>query len=320
MARLTAFFLCTVLALAGRATAGASIDSEAAPQRLLQVPHGARQLSDVELASYAPFTHLARTAYCKLSHVKAWDCGPCKQVPDFQVMETGGDGDGVQQFFIGYWPVHNAVVVGHEGTDPRKLLSDLTDMGFIQRTLDSALFPGIPSYVKVHHGFANEHEKTGPTILAKVHLIIRETKATSVIMVGHSLGGALSELDAMYLTLNLPLLNIPWNVSVSAVTYGTPRVGNLAWAELFDYKVENFTRINNGRDPVTIMPPLDFGFEHPRGEIHIMPTGKAYACTGEEDAIDEECTLLGNPSIDIEYWMDHLGPYGGIMVGTNHCE
>lgn len=77
--------------------------------------------------------------------------------------------------------------------------------------------------------------------------------------VGHSLGGALAELDALYLTLNLPS-----DTSIKAITYGTPRVGNPAFAALIDSKVHfpgqihccelyrllllqvpNFRRINN---------------------------------------------------------------------------
>jgi Lipase (class 3) len=75
--------------------------------------------------------------------------------------------------------------------------------------------------------------------------------------VGHSLGGALAELDALYFTLNLPV-----GTSIKAMTYGTPRVGNIAFAQLIDSKarynlrffwyiltlnpkVPDFTRINN---------------------------------------------------------------------------
>jgi predicted lipase len=50
--------------------------------------------------------------------------------------------------------------------------------------------------------------------------------------IGHSLGGALAELDALYLTLNLPS-----NISIKAVTYGTPRVGNHAFARFYDKNV-----------------------------------------------------------------------------------
>jgi len=49
--------------------------------------------------------------------------------------------------------------------------------------------------------------------------------------VGHSLGGALALLEALFLTVNIP------TASVKSVTYGTPRVGNPAFAQLIDSKV-----------------------------------------------------------------------------------
>jgi len=50
--------------------------------------------------------------------------------------------------------------------------------------------------------------------------------------VGHSLGGALAQLDALLFTLNLPR-----SVTIKAVTYGIPRVGNPEYAVFFDSKV-----------------------------------------------------------------------------------
>jgi hypothetical protein len=44
----------------------------------------------------------------------------------------------------------------------------------------------------------------------------------------------LAELDALFLTLNLPSSS-----SIKAVTYGTPRVGNAVFAQLIDAKVCN---------------------------------------------------------------------------------
>lgn len=55
---------------------------------------------------------------------------------------------------------------------------------------------------------------------------------TSAIKIGHSLGGALAELDALYLSVNLPA-----STSIKAMTFGTPRVGNAAFASLLDSKV-----------------------------------------------------------------------------------
>ena len=52
------------------------------------------------------------------------------------------------------------------------------------------------------------------------------------VQVGHSLGGALAELDTLFLRLNLPS-----NIAVKGVTYGTPRVGVPAYADYFNSNV-----------------------------------------------------------------------------------
>lgn len=38
-------------------------------------------------------------------------------------------------------------------------LADLTDLDLFLQGLDPTLFPGLPSSIQVHQGFANEHAK-----------------------------------------------------------------------------------------------------------------------------------------------------------------
>ncbi|KAL1678233.1 Alpha/Beta hydrolase protein [Schizophyllum commune] len=175
------------------------------------------------------------------------------------------------------------------------------------------------------------------------------TKTRKVVVVGHSLGGALAELDAVYLALNLPkaleeasssltasISSIlgdhhitakagisskaanSTNVTVKAVTFGKPRVGNKAWAELVDKHV-NMTRVNNKRDIVPVIPPMSLGFLHPRGEVHLLGLGNAVACPGNDDTKDAQCQDKTVPTLLQGSIMDHLGPYEGIMIGTNSC-
>ncbi|KAI0917326.1 hypothetical protein AcW1_007458 [Taiwanofungus camphoratus] len=85
--------------------------------------------------------------------------------------------------------------------------------------------------------------------------IIRQRGATNVYLIGHSLGAALAELDSLYMALNLPS-----NIHVKGVTYGTPRVGNAAYATLFDSMVPDSTRMNNEKDPIPIVPWRFLGY------------------------------------------------------------
>ena len=180
-------------------------------------------------------------------------------------------------------------------------MSDITDLRTKFMIPDSSLFPNIPNGVQVHSGFAIEHKKTALKILAEVKRLMAEHSVTNVILVrlhpnfyspiespvliglcadvlktGHSLGGALAELDALVMKLNLPAGTI-----VRGVTFGTPRVGNPAWATFFDSQISEFTRMNNKRDPVPTLPGRLLGFRHAGVEIHIGPDGNAVACPGE---------------------------------------
>jgi hypothetical protein len=89
------------------------------------------------------------------------------------------------------------------------------------------------------------------------------------------IGGALAELDSLYLTLNLPS-----GTKISGVTYGTPRVGNSAWSSFFDSKVGNFTRVNHANDLIPILPFISWGFEHVADEVHITSNNNAVLCPG----------------------------------------
>jgi len=217
-------------------------------------------------------------------------------------------------FFVGFWPAQSAVVVAHQGTNPLRLLSVLTDIDFEFMNPDPYLFPNISSNIQVHAGFALEHQKTASQILAEVKRLMAEHASTSVILVGHSLGGALAELDSLFMRLNLPE-----GTTVRGVTLGTPRVGNAAWAKYFDTQIARFTRINNKRDVVPTVPGRRFGFRHPSEEIHIQEDGGVVACPGDDDGADRQCSDLLVPNIAAGSIPDHLGPYHGIFIGTVAC-
>ncbi|KAG2037817.1 Alpha/Beta hydrolase protein [Suillus americanus] len=273
------------------------------------------QMSSIQLADLAPYTEFARAAYCSPTIVTGWQCGQaCEAVPGFEVSLTGGDDNNIQYYYVGYWPTENTVVVAHEGTDPTQLLSDLTDADIPMEPLDPTLFPGVNSSVEVHSGFANEHALTASIILKEVESLISQYNANSVTLVGHSLGGALAELDCVFMALNLPS-----SIAIKGVTYGTPRVGNPAWAALFDSLISDFQRINNMKDIIPIVPGRFMGFSHVQGEVHIVSDGYAVECPGNDDATDALCTIRSVPDILVGNILNHLGPYQGIYIGTIFC-
>ncbi|KAH9028358.1 Alpha/Beta hydrolase protein [Lactarius pseudohatsudake] len=165
---------------------------------------------------------------------------------------------------------------------------------------DPVLFPNVPSDVKVHAGFVKEHKKTAPQILKEVKRLMAENSSTHVILIGHSLGGALAELDTLFMKLNLP-------------------ADTTAWATYFDSQIADFTRMNNNRDMVPIVPGQLLGFRHPGGEIHIQEDGSVIACHGPDDGVDPQCSNLAVPDINDGSVPDHNGPYHGILIGNKAC-
>ncbi|KAH8978644.1 alpha/beta-hydrolase [Lactarius hatsudake] len=285
-------------------------------QRPLNISHnGVTTLTSSQYAGFVPYVQFARAAYCPSNKIDGWQCGDaCNAVPDFTPTLRGGDGHATQYFYVGFWPAQSAVVVAHQGTDPSKLVPVLTDARVLPIKPDPVLFPNIPSDVKVHAGFVKQHKKTAPQILTEVKRLMAEKSSTHVILIGHSLGGALAELDTLFMKLNLPA-----GTTVRGVTFGTPRVGNPAWATYFDSQIADFTRMNNNRDMVPIIPGQGLGFRHPSGEIYIQEDGSVIACHGSDDSVDPQCSNLAVPHLHHGSTPDHNGPYHGILIGTKEC-
>ncbi|QRW16975.1 Lipase (class 3) [Rhizoctonia solani] len=263
-------------------------------------------ISAAEASSYIPYEYFSAAAYCPPDAQAKWSCRFCQAQPvkDFIVYASGGDGNLVQYWYVGWWPSGNSVVVGHQGTQFNQIIAVLTDLALLPVPVNSKLFPGTPSSARVHFGFQEAHERTAAVVLSTVKKVIAERGATKVVTVGHSLGGALALLDGLYLRLNLPS-----NIEIITRTIGQPRVGNDAFAKFVDQKVPNLVRITNKGDLVPGLPPLILGFKHNIGEKHINRKGEWNACSGQ-DNLDVNCSTgqLLKQGIVLT---DHLGPYAG---------
>ncbi|KIJ65392.1 hypothetical protein HYDPIDRAFT_39340 [Hydnomerulius pinastri MD-312] len=131
--------------------------------------------------------------------------------------------------------------------------------------------------------------------------------STSVTMVGHSMGGAVS-LDSIYLPLWLPR-----GTTFKTIAYGLPRVGNQELANYVDANT-NLTHINNMEDPVLVLPPMILSFVHPAGEVHIIDSWEWVACPGQDNP-STECSVGDVPIALLGNATEHPGPYNGIMLG-----
>jgi predicted lipase len=144
-----------------------------------------------------------------------------------------------------------------------------------------------------------------------VNQVINTHGTSTVTVIGQSLGGALSMLDAVSLRLQLPS-----NIGVKFIGFGVPRVGNQDWADFVDEKLPgNITRVTNQKDPIPTTPGRFLGYHHPSGEIHIQDSGTGVwvVCTGQEND-SSQCSNGEVKTIFSGMEADHDGPYNGIMI------
>lgn len=85
-------------------------------------------------------------------------------------------------------------------------------------------------------GFASVQSISATTILDAVKQVFAAHTTTSVLLIGHSLGAAISTLDAVYLMLWLPS-----STQLRVIIHGSPRVGNQAFANYVDAEVCAFS-------------------------------------------------------------------------------
>ncbi|KAJ3993044.1 lipase class 3 family protein [Lentinula boryana] len=266
-------------------------------------------LSTAQIAAYRPYTFYASAGYCSPSTTINWSCGAnCEANPSFVPVASGGDGDSIQFWFVGFDPTLNSVIVSHQGTDTSEILPIITDTEVALQTLNAALFPGVSSSVQVHDGFGKAQAGTATAVLAAVQQAMSAHSTTAVTTVGHSLGAAISLLDALYLSIQLP------SASVNFIGYGLPRVGNQAFANLIDSKLPKLSHINNKEDPVPILPGEFLGYVQPSGEKHIMDSNAWVACPGQDND-SNECSTGDVATIFSGDVADHDGPYDGVEMG-----
>ncbi|KAF9494918.1 alpha/beta-hydrolase [Pleurotus eryngii] len=262
-----------------------------------------------DIAALKPYTYYASTGYCKPEDTLTWKCGEnCEANAQFQPFASGGDGNATQYWYAGYDPKIDSVIVGHQGVDINLEHVIMTVMDIDIVDPDPVMFPGmIKKGVAMHAGFMRAHASSAADVMAAVKQATEKHNTKNVTFVGHSLGAALGSLDAVQLSLQDPSLNI------RVIGYGMPRVGNTAFADYVDEKIK-VTRINNKLDPIPIVPPTEYGYYHPSGEIHILETGDWVVCAGQESN-DGTCSAGAVEHMFAGAITDHSGPYDGVVFG-----
>jgi hypothetical protein len=205
---------------------------------------------------------LASIAYCRdASLLKNWTCGRCAQERSFEPSEVVIDTEWDLVSFVGFHGELNAIVASFRGTDSGSLLNWVENMR-AWRTDKMYPITGNP-HALVHAGFEVLWSALKPRVMSAVEEVMRRhpSAATKFYGVGHSMGGALAQLCALD-------VKFAYNTSyVGVTTFGSPRVGNAVYADVFSRYINESWRFTHNRDVVPSVPLMLMGFHHVSREV-----------------------------------------------------
>ncbi|TMW65757.1 hypothetical protein Poli38472_008399 [Pythium oligandrum] len=236
--------------------------------------------------------YVTSVAYCQAPHIKDWSCSPCSLVQPLEGIRIVEDKKDNFQGIVGYSKEQNAVLVAFRGSmDVKNWIDNLT---FVKKKA----YPKYPN-VLVHSGFFWVYMSVAEQVVPAVQELLKQHENASVIVTGHSLGGAVAALCSFDLAL---LHEMP----VQALyTFGEPRVGNGNFSVVLNAAVPDVYRVTHFRDVVPHLPPSWIGFKHTTQEVFYDEYSSAYrVCdpvNGEDPECADSCSPFGCTSI-----VDHL--------------
>jgi hypothetical protein len=263
-------------------------------------------LLGVAAASYSEDTaiksvYLAGAAYCPETQLIGWNCTVCESVMGefhttgvFHASATDG------QAYVGYCPKLNAVVASIRGTESLA--------NWIENLELSHAFPvtapsWMPQDIKIHKGFYSVYQDL--TSVGMTDTMVNTIKAhpnATILIVGHSLGGAIATMMASDLAANHNI------VADDVYTFGQPRVGNEAFAMWYRSTIDGHYRVTHYKDIVPHLPLKMMKYYHvatevwyttetyaPGGYTVCDGSGEDPKCADDEwgDSIDDHLCYMG---------------------------
>lgn len=124
-----------------------------------------------------------------------------------------------------------------------------------------------------HAGFYASWGEVASRTLAAVRAAKAANPTYKVVATGHSLGGAVATLAAAYIRQA--------GIAADLYTYGSPRVGNVAFVAFVTDQPGGEYRVTHTDDPVPRLPPILLNYRHTSPEYWIDEGGDAVVTPDE---------------------------------------
>ncbi|KAG5497557.1 hypothetical protein JKF63_03821 [Porcisia hertigi] len=254
----------------------------------------------------------SRASYCKMDLIRSWTCGsPCARLDTFKPVAVFSSFLIGTSGFVGVDHAKRQIVVAFRGTN--NLQNILADVSALQ--VDYGRRSSCGRQCRVHTGFFDSYKSLRQQTRKAVLNLVEVNPTYEILITGHSLGGALATLASADLQESLngsPNLYPPWTISL--YTFGSPRVGNAAFAKWVDALLVNGTkyRITHRLDPVVRTPARLWGYVHTTTEVFFTSRANTSVviCNDSPGKEDRGCSL-SKTSI----WIDDHMYYMGDTIG-----
>ncbi|KAG0130382.1 Alpha/Beta hydrolase protein [Tuber indicum] len=199
------------------------------------------------------FAEFAAAAYCDPNHVVGTEVtcagGVCPEITTNNIttiLEFANTQDADTTGLVARDDTVKSIVISIRGSSSlRNWLAN------VQAKLKEV--PEICPGCEVHSGFHEAMQEALPAVVKSVEELRRENPGYTVVVVGHSLGGAIATLMAEEIRRG--------GVEVDLYTFGAPRIGNEELSTFISKSGTNF-RVTHTDDPVPRLPPVILGYQH----------------------------------------------------------
>lgn len=114
---------------------------------------------------------------------------------------------------------------------------------------------------KVHTGFKLSFEALTDSVKINIDKFVKMYPYADILIGGHSLGGAIAGMFVDYIS--------KLNITINMVTFGAPRIGNKAFSEYINDKINGLNlRITYKQDMVPMNLAFTMGYYHSGNEIN----------------------------------------------------
>ncbi|KAK9813880.1 hypothetical protein WJX73_003222 [Symbiochloris irregularis] len=142
----------------------------------------------------------------------------------------------------------------------------------------------------VHNGFLQSYVAVSKPLVRLLEEIMdmKDDEPWHIYCTGHSMGGSLATLAAYELSA-IDYKTAP-KPKITVYTFGSPRVGNIPFAEDYDQQVPDTWRVANQNDIVTRIPSL-LGYRHVGTEVRLTQEGTVRVSKISDDQVREGATM-----------------------------